>query len=142
MNARRFRVWDVILVLIAAAAVTMGILADSQPEASGRSQGISLRLSGMDGGLALRVADGAGNAIPVRRIRAHAALVRDRQGIVILPMSEMNCDHLMANVQGAAAGALVVTATIDGQRYRGRFDLPVNAVSSVTAQKEPGHEGQ
>lgn len=146
-------VWRSVLLLAAAAVFAAGIFAscsrpggapalhkDSELVAATTGGGsVSMLLSDMDDGLALRVADGAGRAIPIARVHASAALLRDGEGIVVMPFSQMNGDHLMVHARNSRAARLVVAATIDGQRFNAPFDLPLPPPSRQLTERVASH---
>ena len=146
--------WRSILLLAAGAAFAAGIFAARRPSGSappaqtfGRERvtaiaaagSVSLRLSDMDDGLALRVADSTGQAIPIAQMHASAVLLREGEGITVMPFSEMNGDHLMMHARNDRPARLVVEATINGRNYTAPFDLPLSPDSRPAAEREESH---
>lgn len=154
INGHSSTLWRSILLLAAGAAFAAGIFASRPPSgrapasptfggervtATAGASAVSMRLSDMDDGLALRVADGAGHAIPIAQVHASAALLRDGEGIVVMPFSEMNGDHLMVHARNDRPARLVVGATVNGRSYNAPFDLPLSPASRLVTERDESH---
>lgn len=137
--------WRSILLLAAGAAFAVGIITSRPPSGSAPTSQtstagtVSMRLSDMDDGLALRVADGAGRAIPIAQVHASAALLRDGEGIIVMPFSEMNGDHLMVRAGKGRPARLVVGATVNGRSFNAPFALPLGSPSQAITRSEESH---